>query len=102
LSNAVKYGEGKPIEVHIYHAGKFAIIKIKDHGIGISRENQERIFKQFERAVSHHSISGLGLGLYIVKNIVDAHGGKITVSSELGLGSTFAVILPLNQATGSL
>ncbi|MFL5812542.1 MAG: ATP-binding protein [Bdellovibrionia bacterium] len=95
LSNALKYGSGKPIEIHIRKEGDHAILMISDHGIGIAPEDQKRIFSRFERAVSYTNISGLGLGLYIVSEIVHAHGGEIAVQSEYGQGSTFVVRLPL-------
>jgi len=95
LSNALKYGDNKPIDVIIRKDNGFAVVEIKDYGLGVSVENIERIFNLFERAISSTSISGLGLGLYISKQIVDAHGGKIEVESKLNAGSTFRVILPL-------
>ena len=64
---------------------------VKDHGHGISQENQKRIFHRFQRAVSASEVSGLGLGLYISREIVEAHSGKITVKSELDQGSIFKV-----------
>ncbi|HEX4924897.1 MAG TPA: PAS domain S-box protein [Bdellovibrionales bacterium] len=96
ITNAIKYGAGKPIEVAIYDGGGSAKIEVRDQGIGISPENHTRIFERFERAVSYQGISGLGLGLYISKNIVDLHKGTIRVDSELGKGSRFTVELPLD------
>jgi signal transduction histidine kinase len=72
-----------------------ARFSVKDHGIGISKENQEMIFERFERAVTMKNFKGLGLGLFIVKQIVDAHEGIIRVESEPGKGSTFIVELPV-------
>jgi signal transduction histidine kinase len=95
LSNALKYGSGKPIEIHIRKEDDQAILMISDHGIGIAPEDQKRIFSRFERAVSYTNISGLGLGLYIVSEIVHAHGGEIAVHSQYGKGATFVVRLPL-------
>lgn len=69
---------------------------VKDNGIGIGKDDHARIFSRFERAISASEISGLGLGLYIAKDIVEAHGGTITVQSELGQGATFVVELPLS------
>lgn len=96
LTNALKYGAGKSICIDIRETnnGK-ALIGIKDHGLGISKLDQERIFGRFERAVSSSEVSGLGLGLFITKEIVEAHGGIIWVESELKKGSTFWVELPL-------
>ena len=95
LSNAIKFGEGKKIIINQHVSGDSAILSVQDFGIGISKENQIRIFEQFERAVSSKSFGGLGLGLYIVKQIVEGHKGRITVESEPGKGSKFTVELPL-------
>lgn len=95
LTNAIKYGAGKPIEVTVKTDGKNAILSVRDNGIGIAAQDQERIFNRFERAVSVKQYGGLGLGLYITHEIVTAHGGQIRVQSELGKGSTFTVELPL-------
>jgi signal transduction histidine kinase len=94
LSNAIRYCPGKPIEVAVRQESGFAAFSIRDHGIGIAPENQKRIFERFERAVSRHDISGLGLGLYICREIVEAHNGSIEVESEVGQGSRFTVRLP--------
>mgnify|MGYP001573715932 FL=1 len=95
LSNALKYGSGKPIEISIFHSAEKAVLSIQDHGIGIASENHERIFHRFERAVSSKHYSGMGLGLYITDQIVSAHGGTIRVESQSGVGSCFIVELPL-------
>lgn len=95
LSNAIKYGEGKPIVVEIFEDGETAHIVVQDHGIGISPADQERVFGRFERAVSTRYYGGFGLGLWITRQVVEAHGGTIRVQSALGKGSTFEVILPL-------
>ncbi|WAH56212.1 hybrid sensor histidine kinase/response regulator [Pseudomonas silvicola] len=95
VSNALRYGGRGPIEVSVYaHKGN-ARVEVRDHGIGISKENQARIFQQFERVSATHVVAGLGLGLFISEQIVVAHGGSITVDSALGEGSTFIVSLPL-------
>lgn len=96
LINALKYGQGKPVEVVVTTENKNAVVKVKDYGSGISKENQSRIFERFERAVEGRQISGLGLGLFIAKQIIEIHQGKISIESELGKGSTFKVELPLN------
>lgn len=95
LTNAMKYGAGKPIEINLREKHGRAKISVSDRGIGISHEDQKRIFDRFERAISSQEVSGLGLGLYIVSQILNAHKGHIAVSSEKGKGSTFTVELPL-------
>jgi signal transduction histidine kinase len=76
-----------------------ARIAVSDHGIGIPSEEQARIFEKFERAVSERHYGGFGLGLWVVRQIVEAHGGSIHVASEAGQGSTFIVELPLSLQT---
>ncbi|HYF50787.1 MAG TPA: GAF domain-containing sensor histidine kinase, partial [Planctomycetota bacterium] len=94
ISNACKYGRGKPIEIVVEDLPATARLTVRDHGIGIAPENHQRIFGRFERAASARHFGGLGLGLYIVKQILDATGGNIHVSSTPGDGSTFVVDLP--------
>jgi PAS domain S-box-containing protein len=94
LSNAMKYGAGQPIEVAMSGTGDAVRLEVRDHGIGIAPEHQIRIFDRFERAVSGRHYGGLGLGLWIVRQILDAFGGSIRVRSASGEGSTFAVELP--------
>ncbi|MCM2333946.1 MAG: ATP-binding protein [Anaeromyxobacteraceae bacterium] len=98
LSNAVKYGAGKPIEVGYGTRDARAFITIRDHGIGIDPADQRHIFERFERAVSSQNYGGLGLGLYIVKRIMEAHGGVVRVESRPGEGAAFEVELPLRPA----
>lgn len=95
LSNAIKYGRGKPIEIAIDGDASHARLSVRDHGIGISLADQGRIFERFERAVSVREYGGLGIGLYISKQIVLAHGGTIRIASELGAGALFEVELPI-------
>jgi two-component system OmpR family sensor kinase len=95
LSNAVKYGAGEPIEVSLVCDGTKARLTVRDHGIGISEEDQARIFDAFERAVSRREEGGFGIGLWVVRHLVDAMHGKIHVASRPAEGSTFTVILPL-------
>src|SRR5262249_14799863 len=94
LTNAVKYGAGRPVEVTVTERGREALLEVRDHGIGIEPRDQERIFRQFERAVGKTGPSGLGLGLFIVKQILELHGGSIRLTSEAGQGSRFVVSLP--------
>lgn len=95
LTNALKYGKGSPVHVELSESQNKALLSVQDEGIGIAPENLELIFNRFERAVSANEISGLGLGLYITQQIVESHGGKIWVESELEKGSIFKVELPL-------
>jgi signal transduction histidine kinase len=99
VSNAVKFGEGRPINVSVSSDGSVARIVVTDQGIGIAPEEQARIFDKFERAVSERHYGGFGLGLWVVRQIVEAHGGRIRVASEAGKGSTFVVELPLSLQT---
>ncbi|PSJ16514.1 sensor histidine kinase [Nitrosomonas supralitoralis] len=101
LTNAIKYGNGKPIQVQVKNLETSVSLSIIDHGIGISKENQGIIFNRFERINAVDTYSGLGLGLLIAKEIVTTHGGKILVESELEKGSTFTVELPI-KAPGSV
>jgi PAS domain S-box-containing protein len=94
LTNALKYGAGKPVAVRVSASGDRVRIEVRDQGPGIAKENQERIFMRFERAISANVVSGLGLGLYITRQIVFRHGGTIRLDSEPGKGSTFVVELP--------
>ncbi len=93
LTNAMKYAPG-PLEVCVEVDEGTARLVVCDHGPGIATRDQERIFLPFERAVSYMKLSGFGLGLYIVRQIVDAHGGVVHLDSAPGRGSTFIVELP--------
>lgn len=97
VSNAIRYGDSKPIEIYAKLLGDRVLISVKDYGIGIARADQERIFERFERAASSRSYGGMGLGLYIVRELVRAHGGSISISSEPGSGSLFEVNLPIRS-----
>ncbi|HUB07685.1 MAG TPA: chemotaxis protein CheB [Myxococcales bacterium] len=94
LANAIKYGTGKPIEVTVEAEPSVARVTVADHGIGIAAENLQRIFLPFERAVPASDYGGLGMGLYIARQIVAEHGGSLRVASEPGKGATFTVELP--------
>jgi signal transduction histidine kinase len=94
LSNAMKFGAGRPIEVTVDETDREVRATVRDHGIGISREDQSRIFGQFERAVSTRHYGGLGLGLYISAQILRVQGGSLRVDSEPGKGACFTVVLP--------
>jgi signal transduction histidine kinase len=94
LSNAGKYGSGRPVAVRISGDAEHALLAVSDQGIGIAEEDQARIFERFERAVGSQHYGGLGLGLWITKQLVQAMGGEIAVQSQPGQGSTFVVRLP--------
>ncbi len=96
LTNALRYGNSKPVEVSLVLLGGSVALHVRDQGRGISAQDQQRIFEPFERAVGQDdSTSGLGLGLYITRQLVEAHGGTISVQSREAEGSTFSVTLPL-------
>jgi PAS domain S-box-containing protein len=94
LGNAAKYGAGKPVTIRYGARGDRAFLQVQDQGIGVAAGDQRHIFERFERAVSSQNYGGLGLGLYIVKRIVEAHGGTIRVESIPGSGACFEVELP--------
>ncbi|MGA2408783.1 MAG: HAMP domain-containing sensor histidine kinase [Candidatus Binataceae bacterium] len=95
ISNAIKYGEGKPIKIALTTAGGEAFLRITDQGIGLSREDILRIFNKFERAAPRSNSEGFGLGLWITRQIAEAHNGSILAYGELGKGATFTLRLPL-------
>jgi signal transduction histidine kinase len=95
LGNAAKYGRGAPIAVRVQRRAEHVDLVVADRGIGIALEDQPRIFRRFERATSAQGYGGLGLGLWITSQLVEAHGGTIAVESQLGAGSTFTVSLPI-------
>lgn len=96
LTNALRYGNGKPVEISLVLLDGNVAIHVRDQGRGIPVQDQQRIFDPFERAVGQDdSTSGLGLGLYITRQLVEAHGGTINVQSQEGEGSLFSVTLPL-------
>lgn len=99
LTNAIKYGAGEPISIRLDEEGAQAVLSVRDEGIGITPEHLPYIFERFVRAVSERNYSGLGLGLFITREIVQAHGGSIQVRSELGKGTLFTVRLPLTSPT---
>lgn len=98
VSNAVKFGNGKPIEISVRAAEKRAVLTVRDQGIGVSAEDRNRIFERFERAVSQRHFGGFGLGLWVAREAVEAHGGTIRVETRAGAGSEFTVELPLDGA----
>jgi signal transduction histidine kinase len=100
LANAVKYSDKEPvIDIEGFTTDNNVCIRVEDNGIGISKNDQKHIFDKFYRASTGniHKFKGLGLGLYYVKKIAEAHGGDVTVSSKPGKGSIFTVTIPFNQ-----
>lgn len=94
LTNAAKYGAGKPVEARLRAEDGRVLLEVEDKGIGIPPEQRELIFERFERGLAPAGTSGLGLGLFISRQIALGHGGTIEVTSEPGAGSTFRFVLP--------
>lgn len=103
ITNALKYGRGEPVVIRTSLEQGWARIEVEDQGIGIAPEAQRRIFERFERDISASEVSGLGLGLYITRELVTAHSGRIWVESAgANLGSIFVVELPLDLTSMKL
>lgn len=96
LTNAIKFGAGRPIRVEARRERDVALLSVRDHGIGIAPEHRDRVFGRFERAVSEMQYGGLGLGLFIAREFVTAHGGRVWFDSAVGEGATFYAELPLS------
>jgi signal transduction histidine kinase len=100
LANALKFGAGKPVEVSVTRRDGVAVLSVRDQGIGIAPADQARVFERFERAVPDRSFGGMGLGLWISRQIVEAHGGMLSVESAPGSGSRFEAALPMRKRDG--
>jgi signal transduction histidine kinase len=94
LENAIKFGAGQRIEVSVGARDGTAMVSVRDHGIGISAEQLGTLFQRYQRGVSARNFGGLGLGLFVVRVIVEAHGGTVRAESRIGEGATFVVELP--------
>jgi signal transduction histidine kinase len=94
VTNAIKYGQGKPVDIILGRDGDTAEVRVVDRGIGVAVEQQERIFGKFERAASQRNYGGLGLGLWITRELVGLMNGTVRVDSTPGNGATFVVQLP--------
>jgi two-component system, OmpR family, phosphate regulon sensor histidine kinase PhoR len=95
LDNAAKYsGESKFVGVRLLSENSSVVFEVEDHGIGIQADEHEKIFEQFYRSRTGSGKGGYGLGLYLVKHIMDAHGGRVEVQSETGRGSRFRLVFP--------
>ncbi|MHB1558441.1 MAG: sensor histidine kinase [Isosphaeraceae bacterium] len=97
VSNALKYGAGRPVTIRTGGDEAIARLEVEDRGVGIAEADRSRIFERFQRAAADHREQSLGLGLHIVRSVVEAHGGSIGVRSEPGQGTTFVVELPRRQ-----
>ena len=102
IANAIKYGPRQPVVIEVTATDSSVRIVTTDRGIGIEPEKRDKIFQRFERAVSLRNYGGFGLGLFVTRNLVEAHGGTIYVDSELGHGARFSVELPLYVEEPSL
>jgi signal transduction histidine kinase len=100
LSNALKFGVGKPVAVALRANNEAARLSVRDRGIGISEEDRARVFGRFERAVARREHGGFGVGLWLASRLVSAMGGAITVAGAPGEGTTFTVTLPLGGGGG--
>ncbi|HEX2462505.1 MAG TPA: ATP-binding protein [Vicinamibacterales bacterium] len=98
VSNAIKYGEGKPIEITASETDGHVVLRVSDHGMGIDSSMRSKIFDAFQRASGAKRYGGLGLGLHIAKTIVNGFGGTVAVDSNPGAGSTFTVDLPVSRS----
>lgn len=97
LSNALKFGRGAPVSLRLRSDGQSARLEVQDRGIGMSPEQQVRIFGRFEQVMSQHRGGGFGIGLWVAYRLAVAMDGGITVASRAGAGSTFTVTLPLTS-----
>lgn len=97
VTNAIRYAPGKPLEVFLKKNGEEAVLEVTDHGPGIAEGDQEVIFQRFGRVNLRRDVTGLGLGLFISRKIVESHNGTISVKSSPGAGATFSVRLPLRM-----
>jgi signal transduction histidine kinase len=97
VSNAIRYGAGRPIDIALTADGSIIRFAVSDRGIGISKADQSRIFEQFQRVTGDNTAGGFGVGLWITKQLVLAMRGSISVASKPGAGSTFTVTLPLTM-----
>ena len=101
LSNALKYGQGQPVEVTLQADAQSVRLSVRDHGMGIAAEDRERIFEKFERTASARNYGGMGLGLYISRYLAEAHGGGITVDATVGEGAAFLLQIPRQPRDGA-
>ncbi|MFY0528707.1 sensor histidine kinase [Archangium gephyra] len=94
LQNAARYAPGAPVHVRVQSEGPWARIVVRDGGPGIAEKDHARIFERFAQAGSEQFAGGFGLGLWIVKQVIEAHNGSVTLASRPGAGATFTLMLP--------
>jgi signal transduction histidine kinase len=99
LSNSIKYARGAPIRIRLEATQEWVSFRYEDHGAGIPKDKLKGILEPFSRATTEANTPGLGLGLFIVKKIIEAHGGFTRVQSELGKGTSFFIELPIKSST---
>lgn len=99
ISNAIKYGDGKPVQIRLALEEASVRLEVKDGGIGISAEDQARIFGRFEQVVTGQHRTGFGVGLWLARALIEAHRGSISVRSAPGQGTAFTVRLPLDATS---
>ena len=102
LSNAIKYGDGQPIDIVLSRGLSAVQLLVRDRGAGISPQDRQRIFERFEQVVTEQPRSGFGVGLWLVRSLVDAHCGSISVASAPGGGTAFTIELPLEPRATAL
>jgi len=95
LSNALKFGAGRPVSIRLYAETGSAVIEVRDNGVGMRPDQRERLFGRFEQVLSEYRAGGFGIGLWVSKRLVEAMTGSIDVASTVGQGSSFVVRLPL-------
>ncbi|WP_426176223.1 hybrid sensor histidine kinase/response regulator [Massilia sp. TWR1-2-2] len=102
LTNALRYGGGTPVDIMVAATGSEVRVDVVDGGIGIAAADQQRIFEPFERGAANGEVKGLGLGLAISRQLSEAHGGRLFVTSDGNNGSTFTLVLPLGDAAAQV
>jgi two-component system OmpR family sensor kinase len=99
VSNAIRYGDGKPVTVDVRSDPAWVVVRVIDRGIGVAADDRERIFQRFERASGMSRSGGFGIGLWLSSKLVQAQAGALELESEAGSGSTFTVRLPRDVST---
>lgn len=96
VSNAIKYGDGRPVDITLAREGDRVRLEVRDRGIGISADDQARVFGRFEQVMTGQPRTGFGVGLWLARMLIEAHRGSISVDSKPGHGARFTVSLPLD------